>query len=285
MAKNLIDGAPIGIVGLGMVGTQVERWFKLKKRRFVVYDKFKKIGRLENLNEAKIIFLCLPTPHKNTGEGADIAVIEETVNFFKEPKIFVVKSTVPPGTTAKLQKEFSRHYFLHNPEFLTEKTAWRDFSKPIFQIIGLTPKSGKIAKTIFNILPKGKISSVIPSESSEIFKYARNAFFAMKVIFANQIYDLSQVLNQDYEKIKNLMLAEPWIGGYHLNVFHKGYRGFGGKCLPKDLKTFIRVYKQRGLKPDLFQTVDRLNEKLIKRQNLTHALNNYWLQNKNHKKS
>lgn len=271
----------IGIVGLGMVGGQVEKWFKSKKLKTLGYDKFKKIGQLEDILPADIVFLCLPTPHKDDHHGGvDLSDFINIISLFKEPKIFIIKSTVPVGATENLQKTFKNHYFFHSPEFLTEATAWKDFSKPVLQIIGYTGKSRKLAKDVLKIMPPAKETAAIPSTSSEIFKFVRNAFFAVKVIFANQVYDLCESFGMDYGQVKELMLSEPWIGGHHLEVVHKGYRGFGGKCLPKDLKTLIKIYKSKNITPELFETVDRINHNLLSRQNLTDTLKKLWLENK-----
>lgn len=270
----------VGVVGVGMVGGQVLRWFKSRKHSVVAYDKYKKIGSPEDIATAKIIFLCLPTPHrKNQKSGTDIEIFNEIIKSFKESKIFVIKSTIPPGVTGQLQKKFKKHYFLHSPEFLTEATAWKDFSKPDLQLIGYTKKSKKFATLILKILPKAKFSLAVSATTTEIFKLARNAFFSVKVTFANEIYDICQALGISYEEMIKMMSAEKWIGGNHLIVGHKGYRGFGGKCLPKDLKTFIKVYKKSGLDPELFKSVDRVNTGHIKRQGLIKTLNSVWLEN------
>lgn len=272
----------IGIAGLGMVGNQVKTWFDSKKYSVFSYDKFKNIGTLEELYAADVIFLCLPTPHnKKENTGVSLKLFRDYARKFKEPKIFVIKSTVPPGATSLLQKEFPHHLFLHSPEFLTEATAWKDFSRPIFQIIGYTDKSKKIANKILKILPRGRTNKIMSSEESEIFKFTRNAFFAVKVIFVNQIFDICESFGADYDTIKKLMLADPWIGGHHLEAIHKGYRGYGGKCLPKDLKTFIKVFETKERDPKLFKAADALNGELLKKQGLGDTLKKYWLGNFN----
>lgn len=281
-AKSFKNKKPvIGIVGLGMVGGQVDKWFKAQKFKTLGYDKFKKIGSLKDILPADIIFLCLPTPHKDDHHGGvDLSDFNKIISIFKEPKIFVIKSTIPIGNTEEIQKNFPEHYFFHSPEFLTEVTAWEDFSKPVFQIIGYTEKSKKLAGKILKILPSAKETVAVPATASEIFKFVRNAFFAVKVIFANQIYDLCEAFCVDYDQIKKLMLSEPWIGGHHLEVIHKGYRGFGGKCLPKDLKTLIKIYKLKNISPELFEVVDKINHNLLNKQQLSETLKKLWLQNK-----
>lgn len=275
----------IGVVGVGMVGRQIERWFKSKDHQVFSYDKYQKIGTLKDIEDAQIIFLCLPTPHSRKSKiGVDFSVFDKTIEFFKKPKIFVIKSTIPPGTTDRFQKKFKNHYFFHNPEFLTESTAWHDFSKPALQLVGFTKKSEKKAGDILKILPRAKFSKILPAIETEIFKFARNAFFANKVIFANHVYDLCENLFADYKNIKEIMEEELRSGkerANHFKVIHKGYRGFGGKCLPKDLKTFIKIFESEKLNPELFKTIDKINDNILKKQNLKKTLNVQWLNNKN----
>jgi len=273
----------IGVIGLGMVGGMVYRWFKSQKYDVIGYDKFKKNGgkNPDDLNKADIVFLCLPTPHSDSEDmGVSLASFEEIIEKLKKPKMFVIKSTVPPGTTEILQEKFKGRYFFHNPEFLTEATAWKDFSRPTLQLIGYTKKSKKFANDILKILPKAKYANVLSATATEIFKFARNAFFATKVIFANQIYDLCEAWGVSYDDMKKAMSAEPWICGNHLEVVHKGYRGFGGKCLPKDLKTLIKAFHSKKVRPSLFEAVDSVNTELLENQKLMNTLKELWLENK-----
>lgn len=280
-----IDKKKIGVVGVGMVGKQIKKWFKSKNHRVFSYDRYQKIGTLTDIDNAQIIFLCLPTPHSRKNKiGVDFSVFNETIKFFKKPKVFIIKSTVPPGATDGFQKKFKKHYFFHNPEFLTESTAWQDFSKPAMQLVGFTQKNKKTAENILKILPKAKFSKILPATEAEIFKFARNAFFAVKVIFANQIYDMCGKLGADYENLKEIMEEELKLGkerSSHFEIIHKGYRGFGGKCLPKDLKTFIKIFEAEKLNPELLKTIDKINESLLKKQKLKKTLNAQWLNNKN----
>lgn len=272
----------IGIIGLGMVGGVIYRWFKEKKYQVFGYDKFKKVGTLKEVEGAKIIFLCLPTPYDKE-KGYDLSSLIENLEYFKnkDSKIFVIKSTVLPGTTDYFQKKYKRHYFLFSPEFLSEATAEKDFRKPFLQVVGYTQKTKKLAQKILKILPKAKILNIITeAKAAEIFKLVRNAFFSTKVIFSNIVFDLCQKLDVDYEEVKMLMKTDPWIGGIHFEIFHKGKRGFGGKCLPKDLLALIWCYKKLKLKPKLFEVVWKENFNLLKKQKLLKKLFRDWLQNK-----
>jgi UDPglucose 6-dehydrogenase len=272
----------IGIIGLGFVGGTIFKWFKKKKYQLYCYDKFKKIGLLEEVSKAEIIFLCLPTPYRKN-IGADLSAIEESLEYFKNQKnkIFVIKSTVPPGTTENFQKQHPQHKFLFNPEFLRARDSWKTFVNADLQIVGYTQKSKNLAKRILNLLPLGKnFTSIMSATEAEIIKFAVNSFLAMKVIFANQIYELTQKLNANYEVIKQALENEPRLGKSHFNVLYEGYRGFGGACLPKDLLSFIELYKKLKLKPELFEVVWETNLKYLKGQKLLKKLYQDWLNNK-----
>jgi UDPglucose 6-dehydrogenase len=272
----------IGIIGLGFVGGTLLKWFKKKKYPLYCYDKFKKIDSPEEILKAEIIFLCLPTPYRKN-IGADLSAFKENLEYFKNQKnkIFVIKSTVPPGTTENFQKQYPQHKFLFNPEFLREKDPWGTFIKTDLQIVGYTQKSKNLAKKILNLLPQGKnFTGIMPATEAEIIKFAVNSFLAMKVIFANQIYELTKKINANYEFVRQGLENESRLGKSHFNVFYENYRGFGGKCLPKDLLSFIELYKKLKLKAELFEVVWKTNFKYLKNQKLLKRLYQDWLNNK-----
>jgi UDPglucose 6-dehydrogenase len=257
----------IGIIGIGTVGKAVEHWFNKETYPLFLYDKYKKIGSIQEVNKAEIVFICVPTPFHEKSGYDDTAVIE-ALNILSPPKIVVIKSTILPGSTEKFQKQFPQYKVLFNPEFLVAKTAKQDFLKPNKQIIGYTSKSRKIAKKILKILPRASCQRIVPSKEAEMIKYFVNCFLAMRVVFANQIYDLCQVLGINYELVKELAGYDPRIGYSHFNVFQDGYRGYSGPCLDKDVKAFIQFAKSHKVKLSLFEIMDKINEGLIKNNNL-----------------
>lgn len=270
----------IGVIGLGIVGGTLFKWFKKKKYEVYGYDKFKDIGSLEEIDKTQIIFLCVPTPYRFK-LGYDLSSLEENVTYFKNSKIFVIKSTVLPGTTEYFQKKFKRHKFFHNPEFLREKTPWQDFLKPDLQLVGYVEKQDiNVARKVLNLLPKAPYTKIVEAKSSELVKMAINNFLALKVIFANQIYDLTEKLKINYDEVREILENEPRLGKSHFKVLHNDYRGFGGKCLPKEVSSLITFYKKFGLKPELFEIINKINYRLLKKQNLIKKLKQYWLNNK-----
>jgi len=258
----------IGIIGIGTVGKAVKYWFDKKKYPFFLYDKYKKIGSPEEINKADIVFICVPTPFYEKGKGYNNQAIIESLNILSGSKIVVIKSTILPGSTEKFQKKFSQHKILFNPEFLRHKTAKIDFFHPNLQIIGYTFKSKKIAKKILNILPRASYQKIIISKEAEMIKYFCNSFLALRVIFANQLYDLCRASGVNYEIVKEIAGHDPRIGNFHFNIFQDGYRGYNGPCLDKDLKTFIQFANSLRIDFSLFEKIDTINTKLLKNKKI-----------------
>ena len=263
MENKLPGNTKIGIMGLGMVGGALKRYFEEAGTRVFFYDKDKNLGSIDDVNQADVVFICVPTPFVKE-KGFDLSCVEDVCSNISGQKIIVIKSTILPGTTGKLQQKYPQHKFLFNPEFLTEATADKDMKFPNRQIVGFTNQSHDVADNIMQILPKAPFEKVMPSREAEMIKYFSNTWFATKVVFANQMYDLCHKLNIDYEAVKEAAVADKMIGPSHLEVFHKGYRGYGGKCLPKDLRALIRFADENGVDLKLHKTVEEINNELTR---------------------
>jgi len=267
MKNKLLKNLKLGICGVGMVGGALKNYFEKKGVKPLVYDKGKNLGSMEEVNKADVIFICVPTPYLKD-KGFDLSYIKETCNNIKGEKIIIIKSTVIPGTTEKLQKEYPQHKFLFNPEFLVEERANEDMLNPDRQIVGYTSKSKGVAEEILNLLPKAPFKKVIPASESEMIKYFGNTFLAVKVIFGNQIYELCKKLGIDYDIVREAGSADPRIGPSHLDVFHGGYRGYGGKCLVKDTRALIQKSEETGIDLGLLKKAEEINNQLMKEQKI-----------------
>lgn len=218
------------------------------------------------LQRTDIVFVAVPTPYL-TGEdgkfGFDLSFVRQAISSLEGEKVVVIKSTVLPGATDQLQGEFPQHKILFNPEFLTEVTADQDMNYPDRQLIGTTEKSYNVAADVMHLLPMAPFERVMPAKEAEMVKYFGNTWFAAKVVFANQIYDLCQAVGVDYDVVKEAAAADKRIGRSHLEVFHKGYRGYGGKCLPKDTRALIELGDRLGVEMALLKRVEELNNALV----------------------
>ncbi len=267
--ENSKQKKKIGIVGAGMVGGALEEY--LKKNNNVdlfVYDKGQERGSIEDVNKGDIIFICVPTPYDEKKGGFDLSYVEETCQKLEKGKMVVIKSTVLPGTTDYLQKKYSHHSFLFNPEFLVESKALETMEKPDRQIVGYTKESKDVAEDIMNLLPDAPYKTVMPSKEAEMVKYFGNNFLSVKVIFGNQLFDVCQKLEINYDVVREAVSNDPRIGPSHLEIFHGGYRGYGGKCLVKDTRALIQLAEDSGIDLGLLKKVEEINNELIKMQGI-----------------
>jgi UDPglucose 6-dehydrogenase len=254
----------IGIIGSkGMVGGALKKYFTQKPHyELFLYD-IAGEGSVEEVNRADYIYICVPTPSGNSNE-CDTNIVDSAVGLLRGNKVVIIKSTVIPGTTQKLQDKYQQHKFLFNPEFLTEVTADNDTQFPDRQIVGYTKQSFTTAKDIIQQLPLAPFERIVKSEEAEMCKYFGNTWFSTKVIFANQMYDICEKAKINYEAVKDMVAADKRIGRTHLDIFHKGNRGYGGKCLPKDTKALIYFSEELGIDPKLLKVVEEINNKELK---------------------
>ncbi len=270
----------VGIIGLGMVGTPLRRFFGeisgyRRGENIFLYDIDPKKNCGDDISRADVIFISVPTPRTQSG-AAGLGAVDAACASIRDPRVMVIKSTVPPGTTIQFQKRFPQHKFLFNPEFLTEAHAWENTIHPDRQLVGWTKESRDAAKTVLALLPKAPLSA--PSDvldmtatEAELVKYAANMFLTRKVTFANAIYDIAKLQGADYEKVRQGVGADRRIGPSHLDVAHGGYRGYGGYCFVKDTDGLIAHAKETGLDhvASLFEADRNYNAALLASQGLT----------------
>jgi UDPglucose 6-dehydrogenase len=251
----------IGVIGVGVVGGAVSSYFESRGYALRHFDPQLGADDEAALNEADIVFICVPTPYM-PGAGFDDAALEDAIARIAEPKVVVIKSTVLPGTTEAFQLRYPQHCFLFNPEFLREASAPQDFVRPDRQIVGYTAQSRHLAESLLSILPDAPYKATMTAREAEMTKYMTNVFLALKVTFANEIYDLCGALDIDYQRVREATAADERIGASHLDVFDSGYRGYGGKCLPKDTKALLALADRLDVPLRLVRTADRANDLL-----------------------
>jgi len=251
----------IGIVGQGYVGTAVRTVFK-KHYSVLTYDINRLLSNTETLHElvnsTDIIFVCVPTPMNRDGScNTDIVEsvvgdINETVNAGQDGKIVVIKSTVPPGTTDRLNKENDNITVIFNPEFLTEANFIEDFKNQNRIIIGGTrPATTKLRQIYSLVFPNVPIIKT-GSKTAEMVKYFTNTFLATKVSFANEMNLICDKLGIDYDKVVEYSIYDERLGKSHWAVpGPDGHYGFGGSCFPKDINALIKVAEKMDVPPNI----------------------------------
>ena len=241
----------IGIIGRGFVGAAVEVGFSAQTgcdAQVKIYDKnpSKSLHTLkETVNKSDFIFVSVPTP-SNTDGSMHLGILEsvlqdiQAVNKRKD-NIILIRSTVIPGTTTKLCKKFKKLNIVFNPEFLTERSAKFDFiNQSRFILGGRKRNTARVAE-----LYRWRFGDSVPCiesnfETAEMVKYMNNCFFATKVSFMNEMKQVADKTNVDWDLAVEGFVRDGRIGHSHLAVpGPDGRFGFGGSCFPKDVQAMI----------------------------------------------
>tara|TARA_Y100001973_G_C5170208_1_gene318590 strand:- start:477 stop:1358 length:882 start_codon:yes stop_codon:yes gene_type:complete len=261
----------LGIVGQGFVGSAVREGMK-DYYNVHTFDKFKDedstVKDLVTLSlKSDVAFVCLPTPMKEDG-SCYLGILEEVLSDLNNIaalgeqycNIFVVKSTIPPGSTEGWNKKYKNIDIVFNPEFLTEANAMNDYKNQNRIVIGGPRNATTIVKRVF-----AKAFPTVPiiktsSSMAELVKYTTNCFLATKVSFANEMYQICEALGLDYDKLIEYATNDVRLGYSHWSVpGPDGDFGFGGHCFPKDLSALIYQAKSLGVDPSLLKAVEDKN--------------------------
>ena len=258
----------IGIIGQGFVGNAVYQKFK-KYYSINTYDldSSKCNSSEQETFDNKIVFVCLPTPMDEVGR-CNTSIVEGAVKRcfeFGKTKIVVIKSTVSPGTTEKLNQKYPSLQILFNPEFLTERNAVKDYDNQNRIILGGPRPATTELKQIFSkAFPKAHIIKT-DSTHAEMVKYLTNTFLSVKVSFANEIYEICNRLDIDYDKVVEYATYDERLGKSHWNVpGHDGDFGFGGHCFPKDLSALLHVAREEGSIHNVLEATQKTNDTVRK---------------------
>jgi len=303
---GLVTGACLAAAGHEVFCTDIDenRIAQLNAGKVPIYEEHlaevlqraareKKISYTANTGEAiragEVVFICVGTPPKETGE-ADLSAIDHVARQIateaRTPKLVVEKSTVPALTGIQLQKALAAYspdgvvkfQVASNPEFLREGTAVGDFFHPDRIVVGVEDeKSAATLREIYRpILEKkfhcpihaGKCPADTAGEllvttisSAELIKHASNSFLALKISYANVIADLCERIGADVEEVTHAMGLDPRIG----TQFLKAGLGFGGFCFPKDIQAFIHLSAAIGVEFDMLKAAERVNKQRIDR--------------------
>lgn len=258
----------IGFIGQGYVGKNYADDFQDRGYTVVRYALEEPYaGNKDKIAECDVVFIGVPTP--TTPEGFDYSIVDNALTLVGEGKIAVIKSTILPGTTKKLQESHPRITVLYSPEFLSEATAREDVSTPFASVVGTTKEGQESDATlVLSILPDAPFKQIMTSTEAEIFKYAHNTSGYIQVVFFNMLYDLAQSLGQDWDLIGKAVAADPYISNRYSNPIHKTGRGAGGHCFIKDFAALRQLYS--AIRPEdtaaasVFAAVEAKNLELLR---------------------
>ena len=256
------------IIGYGYVGKALGEMFP----DALFFDPVNPASsRKQDINrQCDFAIIAVPTPMLPDG-SCDTSIVESSVAWLRTPHI-LIKSTVPPGTIAKLSRKY-RKKLVFSPEYTGESKYWSPYNWKIveepFLILG-----GPRTETGFMLnLFKKKMGPVkryfqTDSTTAEMVKYMENAFYATKVTFCNEFFEIARVFGVDYNELRELFIADPRLSPMHTLVF-EDKRGFDGKCFPKDLNAIVQAaakkkYDAKLLREVLTSNVKFRGERLIR---------------------
>ena len=261
----------IGIVGNGFVGSAIMHGFILHANDIMIYDKDPKRAThsmKDLVYNSDVIFICVPTPMFESGE-CDLSIVEDIADELSQydcidKKVVVIKSTVVPGTVEALAEKYKKMNFVFNPEFLTERKARLDFINTSRIVLGSNnPLAADIVEKLYRI--RFPYTQVIKTDfgTAQLIKYMANCFFATKVSFMNEMYQICEAIEGNWEKALEGFITDGRIGNSHIDVpGHDGDFGFGGKCFPKDLNAMIKRAEELGISPDVMKGAWKKNKQV-----------------------
>lgn len=284
----------INIIGYGFVGQSVGHLCKLNNIDFNIYDVLPKtdgkyfssltdmITSSETSDNYNVYFICVPTPSKDNGNKdnnngeCDTSIVENVIkelnNNVKKNSIVILKSTVTPGFSEKINNTIDNTLisYVFCPEFLREATYLKDVENAEFILIGCKNNETDEIKTtlqhIFNDMykHKTKIECIFEYYTiCELFKYTVNVFLAVKVWYFNEIDQICSSLGVEYQSLRNLFKLEQRIGESHTQVpGPDGKRMFGGKCLPKETKGMFKLQEKLNIPNSVFKEILKRNQQI-----------------------
>lgn len=236
-----------GILGYGYVGKATHKGL-LKDQKAIVYDTMFDVDK-SIIYAADTVFICIPT---NTDEDINTIIAEiKDLQAHNSNVQIIIRSTLPLGACTKIQAEVGPIIYI--PEFLRERYWDTDcFKRPL--VVGYD-----VADLLPDWLKDEEIHECDTSEA-ELVKMFSNNFAVMRIAFANVFYDLSESVGADYSNVLRMWQKVQQDQSYMEVPGHDGTRGFGGKCLPKDLDFLIETLEKHNIKQEWFKHIRELNK-------------------------
>lgn len=238
----------VGVIGNGFVGEAISFAFSSVSDLYIYdIDPLKSKDSLEDIHCCDYVFVCVPTPMFKDGTQ-DLSYVKNVFKQATNKPIYILKSTIIPGTTKKLLEKYSKYKIIFSPEFLTERTAKLDMLSQSRIIIGGDKNLIKDVENLF--LKRFKNKNIIKTDSTtaELIKYMNNSFFATKISIMNEFKLLSDKIGANWEDAILGFVSDGRIADSHLNVpGHDGKLGYGGTCFPKDVNAILNFAKMHNI--------------------------------------
>lgn len=250
----------VGVIGNGFVGESIAFAFgPTHEVRIYDVDPLKATHTHEEVMKCDYVFVCVPTP-MDMGGKQDLSYIERVFENAKEGPIYIIKSTVLPGTTEMLQRQYPHLKIIFSPEFLTERTAKLDMLTQSRIILGGDDDLTKEVEVMFQKRFMNRHIIHTDSKTAEFIKYMNNTFFATKVSLMNEYYRLAKLVGVNWDDALYGFASDGRVGDSHLHVpGPDGKVGFGGTCFPKDINALMIMAKDVGVNMNVLEAAWKTN--------------------------
>lgn len=250
----------LAIIGLGYVGSAFKKLVE-NHYELVTYDpKYNDTYPEKEIAACDLAVICVPTPMGADG-SCDTSYVEAAIAKLSNQHI-LIKSTVSPGTTERLQRETGKS-ICFSPEYIGESTyhnpVYASMKETPFLVVGGPKDEREYMFTVFEFV-MGPYTHYFGCEAieAEVIKYMENAFFATKVTFVNEFYEIARKFGANWHAVREGWLLDERIGRGSSAVFADN-RGFGGKCLPKDINAIVKASENQGYIPQMLKQVIQSN--------------------------
>lgn len=256
----------VAIIGYGTVGVGMHMIFP----EAIIVDPAKSNVSLQSIKDVDLAVVCVPTPQSPNG-SCDTSIVRSVVQEC-EARVLLIKSTVTPGTVKELVEQTGKS-IVFSPEYMGETKHWTPAQFPDpndprthgFVILGGEQEDCSfVADALLPRLGPATRFRFMNSTEAELVKYLENAYFSLKVTYANEIRRICEKVGVNYHVVREGWLDDPRVGPMHTAAF-KEQRGFSGKCLPKDLAALAAFCRDMDLDDSLFETVLKINSNSVRR--------------------
>lgn len=246
----------------GYVGRHVAKLFYKIDDVYLYDKKWDNCGVDEYKGKYDFGIICVPTPMSADG-SCDISMVEDVIQNWN-CDLFIIKSTIAPGTTDYLEQKYKKN-IVFSPEYVGSSSvepALDDMSKQPFVIFGGRPECTQKAVDLWQKVRNSNIKTMQCSAvEAEIIKYMENTFIATKVTFCNEFYNICKAFGVDYHRVREGFLLDPRMSRYFSFVYPDN-RGWGGHCIKKDLESIIHASTKQGYAPMFLWDVVKNNERI-----------------------
>lgn len=252
------------VIGQGFVGKSAADW--MVEEGFTVQRvDIKTTKSFYKRTKAEVFIICVPTPTKK--RKFDSSIIDEVVDLIPNKSVVIIRSTIPPYLFTYYEQMYPEKLFVVAPEFLDADTAEKDYREPRKLILGWDSEKFYFYTALRSVFPHpASIAKVILCSGEEacMIKLASNAFFTVKNVFFNGLADIAHNRGMNPASVIEGVTADDRIGKTHTQYVHKGGRGAGGPCLPKDFETFRNLGGMNKDFCDVLEGISKLNERNLR---------------------